>query len=290
MVDVVARLTAPIAPGSDAPGADRVPRRRVGRQRGGLAGRRGARPALVARVGEDERGRAARAELRRGGRGCAPGRRSTTGRPAPASCWSRPAASARCSRTPGPTTASRPATCRTSCSLRAATSTSPATRWFAPARERRRAPRSSAPAARRMTVSVDPSSAALLSPEFLDLARGADLLLPNVAEAEALTGERRPGARRPARLADTLPRGGREAGRARGALDRRPRRCGASRRRLWRRRSTPPARATRSPRACWPRAWTALSRWRRWPPGAGSPPRRWSPRGAAGGARPAGAG
>jgi ribokinase len=39
-----------------------------------------------------------------------------------------------------------------------------------------------------MTVSVDPSSAALLSPEFLDLAEGADLLLPNADEAEALTG------------------------------------------------------------------------------------------------------
>ena len=39
-----------------------------------------------------------------------------------------------------------------------------------------------------MTVSVDPSSAALLSPSFLDLAEGADLLLPNADEAVALTG------------------------------------------------------------------------------------------------------
>jgi ribokinase len=39
-----------------------------------------------------------------------------------------------------------------------------------------------------MTVSVDPSSAALLSPDFLDLAEGADLLLPNADEAEALGG------------------------------------------------------------------------------------------------------
>jgi ribokinase len=39
-----------------------------------------------------------------------------------------------------------------------------------------------------MTVSVDPSSAALLSPEFLELASGADLLLPNADEAEALGG------------------------------------------------------------------------------------------------------
>lgn len=39
-----------------------------------------------------------------------------------------------------------------------------------------------------MTVSVDPSSSALLSSEFLDLAAGADLLLPNAAEARSLTG------------------------------------------------------------------------------------------------------
>jgi ribokinase len=39
-----------------------------------------------------------------------------------------------------------------------------------------------------MTVSVDPSSSALLSSEFLDFAAGADLLLPNAAEARALTG------------------------------------------------------------------------------------------------------
>ena len=39
-----------------------------------------------------------------------------------------------------------------------------------------------------MSVSVDPSSSALLSPDFLDWADGAALLLPNAPEAEALTG------------------------------------------------------------------------------------------------------
>jgi sugar/nucleoside kinase (ribokinase family) len=43
-----------------------------------------------------------------------------------------------------------------------------------------------------MTVSVDPSSAALASPAFLELAEGARLLLPNAAEAVALAGERDP--------------------------------------------------------------------------------------------------
>ncbi len=42
---------------------------------------------------------------------------------------------------------------------------------------------------RGMSVSVDPSSAALLSDDFLDLAAGAGLLLPNAEEALALTGE-----------------------------------------------------------------------------------------------------
>ena len=45
---------------------------------------------------------------------------------------------------------------------------------------------------RGMTVSVDPSSAALLSPEFLDHAEGAGLLLPNADEAQMLTGESDP--------------------------------------------------------------------------------------------------
>ena len=39
-----------------------------------------------------------------------------------------------------------------------------------------------------MSVSVDPSSSALLSPEFVDWAEGAGLLLPNVPEVLALTG------------------------------------------------------------------------------------------------------
>ena len=44
-----------------------------------------------------------------------------------------------------------------------------------------------------MTVSVDPSSAALLSPEFLTLVAGAGLLLPNAEEASVLAGETDPG-------------------------------------------------------------------------------------------------
>ena len=43
-----------------------------------------------------------------------------------------------------------------------------------------------------MTVSVDPSSSALLTAEFLDWADGANLLLPNASEAHALSGDSDP--------------------------------------------------------------------------------------------------
>jgi ribokinase len=50
-----------------------------------------------------------------------------------------------------------------------------------------------------MTVSVDPSSAALLSPEFLTLAAGARLLLPNAEEGGARGREGSRGGGPPAR-------------------------------------------------------------------------------------------
>jgi ribokinase len=55
-----------------------------------------------------------------------------------------------------------------------------------------------------MTVSVDPSSAALLAPGFLRLVEGADLLLPNLAEASALTGVADP-ERAAKRLVERVP-------------------------------------------------------------------------------------
>jgi sugar/nucleoside kinase (ribokinase family) len=59
-------------------------------------------------------------------------------------------------------------------------------------------------AAAGMSVSVDPSSAALLGPEFLELLEGVGLVLPNVDEAEALTGCAEPVASARA-LADRFP-------------------------------------------------------------------------------------
>lgn len=43
-----------------------------------------------------------------------------------------------------------------------------------------------------LSVSVDPSSSALLTPDFLDWSDGAGLLLPNASEAHALTGDSDP--------------------------------------------------------------------------------------------------
>ncbi len=91
-----------------------------------------------------------------------------------------------------------------------------------------------------MSVSVDPSSAALLSPEFLDHAEGAGLLLPNADEARMLSGERDPEraaralAGRFGEVVVTLGADGR-------ALDRRSRRACARRRCPWRRSWTAPA-------------------------------------------------
>jgi ribokinase len=55
-----------------------------------------------------------------------------------------------------------------------------------------------------MSVSVDPSSAALLSPAFVDLASGAGLLIPNAEEARVLTGEEEP-ERAAKRLTERIP-------------------------------------------------------------------------------------
>jgi ribokinase len=203
MVDVVARLEGAVAPASDSPA-------RIAFHGGGSAANvaawlvaAGIRPALVARVGDDDRGRAAGAELRAAGVDArltvdperptgtcvvlvAPGGERTmlpdagaNDRVAPADVPDELLAPGRHLHVAGYALL-RPG--------------SRAAAQFAIERAR----------ARRMTVSVDPSSAALLSPAFLDLARGADLLLPNVAEAGALAGE--PDLERAARwLADHVP-------------------------------------------------------------------------------------
>jgi ribokinase len=187
MVDVVARLDAPIARGSDAPA-------QISFGGGGSAANvaawlaaAGSSPVLVGRVGDDERGREARAILVAGGvdaRLAVDPERPTgtcvvivepdgerTMLPDPGAndalavedVPEEPFAAGGHLHVPG----------------------------YALLREGSRRAASSAIARARnegMSVSVDPSSAALLTPSFLELAAGADLLLPNAEEAQALTG------------------------------------------------------------------------------------------------------
>ena len=192
MVDVVARLSGPVAVGSDSAA-------RVSWGSGGSAANVAAwlvtagveRPAVVARVGDDPQGAAAREQLATAGvdvRLAVDGERST------GTCIVLVAPSGERSMLPdaGANDALRPDDLQDEL-LVAGDHLHVA--GYALLRDgSREAARGAIARARAagMSVSVDPSSAALLSAEFLDLAAGADLLLPNLDEAAALTGESEP--------------------------------------------------------------------------------------------------
>ena len=152
----------------------------------------GTEPLLVGRVGDDERGQTAARRAARGRRGgCAGGRPGAPDRHVHRARGT-PTASARWLRTPVRTTASPRPTCPTSCSRpRAHLHVAGYALLRSGSRPAARAAISRA-LERGLSVSVDPSSAALLSPEFLDHAHGAGLLLPNAEEAQMLSGERDP--------------------------------------------------------------------------------------------------
>jgi ribokinase len=203
MVDVVAHLDGAIAPGSDAPA-------RIAFHGGGSAANvaawlaaAGTRPALVARVGEDEHGRSARAELMAAGvdaRLIADPDRPT------GTCVVLVAPGGERTMVPDAGAGDRLAAGDLPDELLAPDRHLHVVGYSLLRYGSRAAARSAIERARarRMTVSVDPSSAALLSPAFLELAGGADLLLPNVPEARALTGEADPG-RAARRIAQSVP-------------------------------------------------------------------------------------
>jgi sugar/nucleoside kinase (ribokinase family) len=187
MVDVVARLSGPVAVGSDAPAS-------ISLGGGGSAANvaawlafAGAPPVLVARVGDDEFGARAASELRAGG---VDARLAVDGERPTGVCIVLVAPGGERSMVPDPgaNAALSPADLPDSV--------------FVPGDHLhvsgyslvRGGPRAAARAAidrarsAGMSVSVDPASAALLSADFLALASGADLLVPNAAEAEALGG------------------------------------------------------------------------------------------------------
>ena len=191
MVDVVARLSGPLAPGSDSPARNSLHGGGQAANTAAWLAAAGERPLLVGRVGDDVLGREAQRALHDGGVEC----RLTLDRErATGTCvvlvsaggerTMMPDAGANDALAPG----DLPDELLDECAhLHVA--------GYALLRDgSRAAARSAIERARErgIVVSVDPSSAALLSPAFLELADGAGLLVPNAAEATALTGERDP--------------------------------------------------------------------------------------------------
>jgi sugar/nucleoside kinase (ribokinase family) len=191
MVDVVTRLSAPLAPGSDAPAVIRFHGGGSAANTAAWLARAGVESVLVGRVGDDERGRAARDELRAAGVDAqlAADPELPTG-----ACLVLVGPDGE--RTMAPDAGANDAL--RSIDLADELLASADHLHVAGYALLRPGSRAAARAAisraveRGMTVSVDPSSAALLSPEFLDHADGAGLLLPNADEARMLSGESDP--------------------------------------------------------------------------------------------------
>jgi sugar/nucleoside kinase (ribokinase family) len=187
MVDVVARLSGPVAVGSDSPAS-------ISFGGGGSAANvaawlafAGCPPLLLGRVGADWHGSSAVAELRASGvdtRIAVDSERPT------GTCIVLVGPGGERSMLPDPGANASLAPADVPDSVLAAGGHLHVTGYSLV----RPGPRPAALAAisravgAGMSVSVDPSSAALLGPEFFELAAGATLLLPNLAEAEALTG------------------------------------------------------------------------------------------------------
>jgi ribokinase len=188
MVDVVCRLDGPIAPGSDAPA-------RIEFGYGGSAANvaawltvAGVRPTLVGRIGSDERGRAAEAELRAAG---VDTRLAVDAERPTGTCVVLVGPDGERSMIPDPGANDRLAGDDLPDDLLAAGAHLHVAGYALLRGGSRAAARAAIERAREegMSVSVDPSSAALLSPAFLDELGGAALLMPNVEEAAGLSGE-----------------------------------------------------------------------------------------------------
>jgi ribokinase len=191
MVDVVARLSGPLAAASDAPAAIRFHGGGSAANAAAWLAAAGARPVLIGCVGDDERGRHAHGELRMAG---VDARLAVDPDLPTGACIVLVGPDGE--RTMVPDAGANDALAdddlpdellEPGAHLHVA--------GYALLREgSRAAARGAIQRALRvgMSVSVDPSSSALLSPEFLGWAEGTGLLLPNVPEASALTGESDP--------------------------------------------------------------------------------------------------
>lgn len=191
MVDVVARLSGPLAPGSDSHAVIRFHGGGSAANTAAWLAQAGTEPLLVGRVGDDERGQTVRDALRAAGVevALAVDPELPTG-----TCIVLVGPDGE--RTMAPDAGANDGLAETD--LPDELLASAAHLHVAGYALLRSGSRPAARAAisraleRGLSVSVDPSSAALLSPEFLDHARGAGLLLPNAEEAQMLSGERDP--------------------------------------------------------------------------------------------------
>lgn len=191
MVDVVVRLSGPLAQASDAPAEIRFRGGGSAANTAAWLAAAGADVALVARVGDDERGRGAVEELR----GMGVDARVVLDP-------SHPTGTCLVLIDPGGERTMAP-DAGANDALRVddlaeellAEATHLHVSGYALLREGSRAAGRRA-LERALTagigVSVDPSSSALLDATFLDEAAGAGLLLPNASEAHALTGDSDP--------------------------------------------------------------------------------------------------
>jgi ribokinase len=191
MVDVVCRLEAPIALGSDAPA-------RIELGYGGSAANvsawaaaargAGAPPLLAGRIGPDERGRAAEEELRATG---VETRLAVDPELPTGTCVVLVGPDGERSMVPDPGANDRLAEADLPDDVLVEGAHLHLTGYTLVRDGSRAAGRAAIARARErgMSVSVDPSSAALLSPAFLGELAGVGLLLPNAEEAAVLTGE-----------------------------------------------------------------------------------------------------
>jgi ribokinase len=206
MVDVVCRLERPIALGSDAPA-------RIEFGYGGSAANvsawaavargAGSPPVLAGRIGADERGRSAAEELRAAG---VETRLALDPAQPTGTCVVLVGPDGERSMVPDPGANDRLAEGDLPDDVLVEGAHLHLTGYTLVREGSRAAGRSAIARARErgMSVSVDPSSAALLTPAFLDELDGVGLLLPNAEEATVLTGEE--GAERAARaLATRVP-------------------------------------------------------------------------------------
>ena len=191
MVDVVARLSGPLAPGSDSPAVVRFHGGGSAANTAAWLAAAGGRPVLAGRVGDDDRGRAARDELRSSGVDArlAADQELPTG-----TCIVLVGPDGERTMAPDPGANDALAVDDLPDEVFVAGGHLHVVGYALLRPGSRRAALEAMTRARGtgMTVSVDPSSSALLSDRFLDDCEGAQLLLPNASEAHALTGESAP--------------------------------------------------------------------------------------------------